>query len=238
MLLKLQTDFETDKCHFFATIKTLKTSRLKSKTSSIISLTVPLNSAVKGAGRTTTDLQEIKQILFEFHLRFCQPSLASNGFHFEFYERTIEYVRRIPNSKAGSLFSDLPSSVQEIRNVVDNLVNFKAAGLDLLFNESLENGRPFLSTLLEVLFDCIWKLESTPTVWSWALIHLIPKGHDVDMLLPSSYRPISLTSSVSKILERVILCRLDCYAAKEDLFPAEQAGFRKGFPPLEQTYIL
>jgi hypothetical protein len=58
------------------------------------------------------------------------------------------------------------------------------------------------------------------------------------MLLPSLYRPISLTSSVSKVLERVILCRLDCYAAKEDLFPAEQAGFRKGFSPLEQTYIL
>jgi hypothetical protein len=31
---------------------------------------------------------------------------------------------------------------------------------------------------------------------------------------------------------------LDCYAAKEDLFPAEQTGFRKGFSSLEQTYIL
>jgi hypothetical protein len=40
MLHKLQSDFENDKRHFFATIKTLKTSRLKSKPSSIISLTV------------------------------------------------------------------------------------------------------------------------------------------------------------------------------------------------------
>jgi hypothetical protein len=92
MLLKLQTDFETDKRHFFATIKTLKTSHLKSKTSSILSSTVPLNSAVKGAGRTTTDLQEIKQILFEFHSRLCQPSSASNAFDSQFYGRTIEYV--------------------------------------------------------------------------------------------------------------------------------------------------
>jgi hypothetical protein len=44
--------------------------------------------------------------------------------------------------------SDLPPSVQEIKYIVDNLLNFKAAGLDLLFNESLKNGGPLLSTLL------------------------------------------------------------------------------------------
>jgi hypothetical protein len=225
MLSKLQSNFENDKRHFFATIKTLKTSCLKSKPSSIISLTVPLNLAVKGADRTTTDLQEIKQILCEFHSRLCQPSSATNAFDSQFYENTTHYVQRIPNSKKYSLFFDLPPSVQETKNIVDNLVNFKAAGLDLLFNESLKIGGPLLCTSLEILFNCIWLLESTPTVWSRALIHLIPKGHDVDMLLPSSYRPVSLTSSVSKIFERVVLCRLDCYAAKEDLFPAEQAGF-------------
>jgi hypothetical protein len=76
-------------------------------------------------------------------------------------------------------------------------------------------------------------------VWSRALIHLIPKGHDVDMLLPSSYRPISLTSSVSKVFERVILCRLDCYAAKEDLFPAERLVLEKVFLLLnKRTYYV
>jgi hypothetical protein len=162
MLHKLQSDFENDKRHFFATIKTLKTSRLKSKPSSIISLTVPLNSAVKGAGRTITDLQEIKQILFEFHSRLCQPSSASNAFDSQFYKGTMEYVERIPNSKPGALFSDLPPSVQEIKNIFDNLINFKAAGLDLLCNESLQNGGPLLSTSLDLSCSIAFGYLSLP----------------------------------------------------------------------------
>lgn len=67
---------------------------------------------------------------------------------------------------------------------------------------------------------------------------IILKGHDADALLPSSYRPISLTSSVSKVFEKVLLGRLDCYALESDLFPEEQAGFRKGRSPIEQAYIL
>jgi hypothetical protein len=43
---------------------------------------------------------------------------------------------------------------------------------------------------------------------------------------------------VSKVFEKVILGRLDCYADESDLFPEEQAGFRKGRSPIEQAYIL
>jgi hypothetical protein len=51
-------------------------------------------------------------------------------------------------------------------------------------------------------------------------------------------RPISLTSSVSKVFEKIILKRLNCYADEAELFPEEQAGFRKGRSPIEQAYIL
>jgi hypothetical protein len=63
-------------------------------------------------------------------------------------------------------------------------------------------------------------------------------GHNADILSPSSYRPISSTSSVSKVFEKIILVRLDCTANETHLFPDEQAGFRKGRSPIEQAYIL
>jgi hypothetical protein len=50
--------------------------------------------------------------------------------------------------------------------------------------------------------------------------------------------PIFLTSSVSKVFEKIILKRLDCYADEAELFPEEQAGFRKGRSPIEQAYVL
>jgi hypothetical protein len=115
--------------------------------------------------------------------------------------------------------------------------NHKAAGLDKLFNECLKSVEISISPSLVGLFGC-WSLEAAPSIWAKAVIHLIPKGHDVDMLLPSSYRPISLSSSVSKVFEKLLLGRLDCYAEEAELFSEEHAGFRKGRSPLEQAYIL
>ena len=147
-------------------------------------------------------------------------------------------VQNFSGNEIGAPFCEAAPSLQEVSDAVSSSANFKAAGLDLIFNEALKHGGSHLCSSLHLLFTSVWQSELTPRAWSRALIHLIPKGHDADMLLPSSYRPISLTSSVSKIFEKVLLGRLDCYAAASDLLPAEQAGFRKGFSPLEQTYIL
>ena len=43
---------------------------------------------------------------------------------------------------------------------------------------------------------------------------------------------------MSKVFERVLLGRLDCYSDQAALFTEEQAGFRKGRSPIEQAYIL
>jgi hypothetical protein len=47
-----------------------------------------------------------------------------------------------------------------------------------------------------------------------------------DNLDPSNYRPISLLSSISKILERVILKRLNAFIFGHNVLPNHQFGFR------------
>jgi hypothetical protein len=47
-----------------------------------------------------------------------------------------------------------------------------------------------------------------------------------DNLDPSNYRPISLLSSISKILERVILKRLNAFISGHNVLPNHQFGFR------------
>ena len=49
-----------------------------------------------------------------------------------------------------------------------------------------------------------------------------------------SYRPISLTSSLSKIMETVVLARLQAYIEWNKLMDAEQDSFRK--EPVMQSY--
>ena len=55
----------------------------------------------------------------------------------------------------------------------------------------------------------------------------IPKAGK-DKRLLGSYRPIALTSNLSKLLECMILVRLTYFAESRGLLPPEQTGFRAG----------
>jgi len=58
------------------------------------------------------------------------------------------------------------------------------------------------------LFNKIWFTGKIPPSWLHSIVVPIPK-HNKPMHLPSSYRPISLTSNVCKIFEKMIVCRLN-----------------------------
>lgn len=161
-----------------------------------------------------------------------------HGFDPNFFRETINAVSEYPSDEIGPLFCETPPSFNEVQAALDSLLNHKASGLDGLFNEALKTGGPVLTRSLTLLFQSMWQVERSPILLARATIHLILKGHEADPELPSSYRPISLTSSVSKVFERVLLGRLDCYSDAAMLFPEEQAGFRKGRSPIEQAYIL
>jgi hypothetical protein len=108
-----------------------------------------------------------------------------------------------------------------------------------MFNESIKYGGEHAAQSCFFLFAQLFENGISPSSWSKALIHLIFKGGNKDRLSCSPYRPISLISIVSKIYERVHLNpAADTYAEEEELLPDEQAGFRKGRSPMEQTYLL
>ena len=55
---------------------------------------------------------------------------------------------------------------------------------------------------------------------------------------PASFRPISLTSCVSKLFERIILSRLLFFLESNSILSARQAGFRPGRSTLDQILFL
>jgi hypothetical protein len=70
------------------------------------------------------------------------------------------------------------------------------------------------------------KLSYFPQIWKQAQVIAIHKPGK-DSSLTSSYRPISLLSSLSKILERVILKRINDHLSDNNILPTEQYGFRQ-----------
>ena len=103
----------------------------------------------------------------------------------------------------------------------------KAPGPDGTANEHLRHLGPIAQGALLDLINASWRESSVPHEWKNANIIPIPKsGKDKRMV--TSYRPIALTSHVSKLVERMVLARLTLIAEEKKLIPAEQVGFRAG----------
>ena len=84
-----------------------------------------------------------------------------------------------------------------------------------------------MAPLLIQLFLASLRLGYFPSFWKAAIVVAVPKPEG-DPLSPKGYRPISLLSCLSKLLERIITDRLTHYLESHALLAPTQFGFRQG----------
>lgn len=122
-------------------------------------------------------------------------------------------------------------STEEIVDAILCLRNGKAPGVDHIHPELMKTiGLKAMEWLRSFLSDCMDK-TSLPAVWRQAKVTAIlkPRKPADD---PKSYRPISLLSMTYKLMERIILSRVNDIV--ELHLPHVQAGFRKGRSTTDQ----
>ena len=90
-------------------------------------------------------------------------------------------------------------------------------------NEQLKFGERGLIHQLEHLFAKVWKDEVTPDDWLKGVIIIIGKKGDTSYC--DNNRGITLRATVSKLLQMIILKRLD--KGMKDLLRENQCGFRQ-----------
>lgn len=72
----------------------------------------------------------------------------------------------------------------------------------------------------------VWNEGSLPPQWKEALIIPIPKpGKQPNSI--DNFRPISLTSCVGKVMEKMVLRRLEWHMESQNILPETMIGFRK-----------
>ena len=87
------------------------------------------------------------------------------------------------------------------------------------------------------IFNLSWSSHSFPSIWKTSSTIPIHKmGKPLDS--PAFFRPISLTSCVSKLFERIILFRLFFFLESNSILSPRQAGFRPGRSTLDQILYL
>ena len=79
---------------------------------------------------------------------------------------------------------------------------------------------------LSVVFRRLVRLDSFPACWRQANVTPIPKGPPSSSV--ANYRPISITSVLSKVFERLVSVRLGRFMELSGVLPTAQFGYRKG----------
>ena len=130
-----------------------------------------------------------------------------------------------------------PFSLAEFLAAASNLSSSTATGPDKVAYPMLKHlPRSGMDFLLHI-FNLSWSSHSFPSIWKTSSIIPIHKtGKPLDS--PASFRPISLTSCVSKLFERIILSRLLFFLESNSILSPRQAGFHPGRSTLDQILYL
>ena len=117
------------------------------------------------------------------------------------------------------------TSPSEIRKIIKKFKNNKAPGLDNIPNVALKNLDSKALIQLTHIYNACLKLAYFPNSWKEAVILPFHKSGK-DPKETSSYRPISLLRTLSKILENIISNRLKEEGKIEEKLNEDQYGCR------------
>uniref|UniRef100_A0A2S2PH29 Putative RNA-directed DNA polymerase n=1 Tax=Schizaphis graminum TaxID=13262 RepID=A0A2S2PH29_SCHGA len=127
------------------------------------------------------------------------------------------------------------TSPSEVKNIISKLRNNKSPGHDLITNTITKKLPKKAILLLTYIYNGILRLSYIPSTWKYSVIILIHKPGKPPNI-PSSYRPISLLPTFSKILEKIIIKRIYSILNGKNIIPNAQFGFRSNHSSLHQIH--
>uniref|UniRef100_A0A1Y1NA23 Reverse transcriptase domain-containing protein n=1 Tax=Photinus pyralis TaxID=7054 RepID=A0A1Y1NA23_PHOPY len=194
--------------------------------SSTISSPPPLQGT-RGVAYTVADKAEVLADSLEDQ---CSP--VYQNIDERHIRRVHSFVRRFLNSDhAGQIPHTSPG---EIQKCIKLLKLRKAPGHDGIPNQAIKLLPKKGIAHLVAIFNAALRLNHFPDSWKCADVILILKaGKPAN--IPQSYRPISLLPCLGKLLEKIILARLQAEIDRLHLLPDQQFGFRSAHSTPQQA---
>jgi retron-type reverse transcriptase len=115
-------------------------------------------------------------------------------------------------------------SIFEVGKHISGIKNSKSMGPDTLTSRLLKLSEPYIADSLTYICNLCIQKSYFPFTFKTAKVIPIPKAKDMSDL--NNYRPISILSTVSKILERHVHKHLLQYLESKSLVNNSQSGFR------------
>ena len=109
------------------------------------------------------------------------------------------------------------------------LNNGKKPGPDEITNDIIKAGGHIITPILQKIFKYSFEKATSPTIWKRSTGIFIPKPGKDDYNEPKAYRTITLSPTLLKLQERLILWHLEYDKKIYDQLSTKQFGFRKGY---------
>lgn len=151
------------------------------------------------------------------------------------YEQSGEYNLNFSSDQREIYNSEITFS--ELEHAIQSLKLTSTAGPDLIHNQMLTKISQEAKNNLLTYFNNIWTGHVFPDDWRISEIIPIPK-QGKPTTTPENLRPISLTSCLCKLLEKIVSKRFDWYLESNNLITKEQSGGRRKRSTLDQLLLL
>ena len=162
---------------------------------------------LKVNGTTLIKPKEVASVLAE---HYASASVKTKNLHRTAHNRALVKRRRAPFSMRGghpdNVLLNAPFTLKEMETQLDRCKESAPGPDDITISMIKHLTTLAKHTLLEAL-NKLWEASVYPERWSKEFkLPLLKPGKDPN--LPSSYRPISLTSCICKLFERMVNHRL------------------------------
>ena len=147
---------------------------------------------------------------------------AVNIYNSKFIHQYYKQKGVVQNAFSFSLLSET-----EVCKMLKGLSPRKATGLDDLPARFIRDGAEGIAYPISYIINLSLKTGVIPDKMKTARV--IPLCKKNSKLEPGNYRPVSILSTLSKILERAVHIQLEIYLKENDLFYKFQSGFRAFF---------
>jgi hypothetical protein len=129
----------------------------------------------------------------------------------------------------------IPAIEAEVINIITSLKSKKSSGFDEIYSKIVKSCANIINKPLTFIFNSSLAAGTFPDRCKYAIVRPIYKKGDITK---TNYRPISLLTSFSKILETLVFNRLNQYLKVNRIVVPEQFGYRKGISIEKDIFTL
>lgn len=144
---------------------------------------------------------------------------------------SADNIREVPEKRSGEHFCGstlflFPTCTNEVKGIISEFKSGGAPGEDGIRAEFLKNIREEIAEPLMLLANFCFEAGQFPDILKRGIIKPVYKSGEKTVI--SNYRPICLTSNISKIIAKLIKVRFVKFLDKYKILSENQFGFRKG----------